>query len=145
PKLRLVKWPKQRHNLPASLKRHNLDIICETEHLAANRLPFAIPPLAHLDLEFLLQHALYPQAVRKVLEQHRPGMARQLFGAKADVEFAHFSAYLRPVPLLGASGRVKWSVRNHHFCRVRRHLAKSNHRRLAQKSTHCYIKSCETT
>src|SRR5215471_420532 len=33
PKLRLVKWPKQRHNLPASLKRHNLDIICETEHL----------------------------------------------------------------------------------------------------------------
>src|SRR5262245_14685647 len=36
PKLRLVKWPKQRHNLPASLKRHNLDIICETEHLVSS-------------------------------------------------------------------------------------------------------------
>src|SRR5215475_12004438 len=38
PKLRLVKWPKQRHNLPASLKRHNLDIICETEHLAIDHV-----------------------------------------------------------------------------------------------------------
>src|SRR5215510_10447900 len=43
PKLRLVKWPKQRHNLPASLKRHNLDIICETEHLVYNLIVGGAP------------------------------------------------------------------------------------------------------
>src|SRR5262249_49722837 len=31
PKLRLVKWPKQRHNLPASLKRQNPDTILANE------------------------------------------------------------------------------------------------------------------
>jgi hypothetical protein len=30
--LRLAKRPKPKRNLPASLRRHNLDIICETEH-----------------------------------------------------------------------------------------------------------------
>src|SRR4051794_23303982 len=90
---------------------------------AANGLPFSIAPLPYLDLEFLVQHALYPQAVRKVPEQNRPGMTRQLFLAKADVELAHFSDSLLPIPLLGASCRIKWGVTNRHFCPVRRHFA----------------------
>ena len=89
----------------------------------ANRLPFAISPLPHLHLEFLVQHPFDSQAVRKVLQQYRARMAREVFLAKADVELAHFSDYLLLVHLLSASCAMKWSVSNHHFCCERRHFA----------------------
>jgi hypothetical protein len=42
-------------------------------------------------------------------------MAGQPLGTKADVELAHFSDYLLPVPLLGASFVAR--VSNRHYCR----------------------------
>jgi hypothetical protein len=86
-------------------------------------LPFSVAALAHLDLEFFLEQALHPQPLSKVVEQHRPGMARQVLVPKTDVEFPYLSDYLLTVHSLGASVLAKWGLRNHHFCRERRHFA----------------------
>src|SRR5713101_2251516 len=50
-------------------------------------------------------------------------MTCQPLGAKADVEFPHLSEYLLRVHLLGASFSANWGLRNHHFCRERRHFS----------------------
>src|SRR6266536_1148467 len=90
---------------------------------APNSLPFPVAPLAGLDAQVLIEQPFEAQALGKVLKQHCPGMAGQLLGSKADVEFPHLSDYLLSVHLLGASFSAKWGLCNHHFCRERRHFA----------------------
>ena len=68
-------------------------------------LSFPVPTLAPFDLEFFIQQPGHAQPLGKVMKQHRPRVTGQLLLAKADIELAHFSDYLRFVHLVGASSR----------------------------------------
>jgi hypothetical protein len=67
-----------------------------------------------------IQHLRHAQLLSKVVEQHDACMAGQPLGPKADVKLAHFSDYLEPVHLLGASLWQAGVMADLLFCQDRR-------------------------